>query len=798
MYKAATAVFFCLALFISPGVKAGSLQAKDKRTISGIVASQQNESVEGVTVIARYASGEQRTTSDEEGNFRFVVPNESVKLSFEAKNVTPFEMTIEPGEKSENLQIKLNFVVPPIHESVVIVSSVVSPSIERRNDTVYREGLFLRDDQVFHTLDAGINAGQHEGGGKSLEIRRFGYNMDHGGLNGGLKVLVDDVQQNFGTQGHGQGYLGQLKSLTPELIDDVDILNGPFSAEYGDFSGLGVVHIRTKESLPDIFTARVQGGSFDTFRSFLAYSPALNHADALIAYEASRTDGPFISPLRYKRDNVTADYTRRLEDKSALGFKLNVGRNDFFSSGQIPLDEVFAGRLDRFGFIDPDNGGRVRSGTVGAYYRRELAGGSLFKIDGHLTRSLFDLWSNFTFFLTDEEFGDEIQQHDSRLQEGVSAQYLRPYALLGGRAFLTAGGSLHAFQTNVGLYPSIGRNPVRAFIARSNPDQCVPNDLPGVPGVPDRFNTSCFLLTSADARVTNPAFYAQQALDFFDGRLHLEGGLRYDYFRFNVDDKIRPQFSGTEGEGRFQPKAGLAYTPSARVPVTVHVNYGRGIFSQDARGVVQQPDSPRVATTDFYQVGSSHNFKRFSMTTDLFLIDNSNQQVYIPDDGSIELAGPSRTYGFEIKNSVRLTRQLSFNGGLTRVMNAFYRGTSPREYVDSAPHTVGNASLTLSNYHGFASSLRYRHTSNYRLDPLDPGIRAAGLDVVDFYVSKRLRRFIDVNLAIDNLFDKHYFETQNFFESRLRPGDDPVERIHATPGYRFGVTAGVTLRFGEK
>src|SRR5437667_9396867 len=41
-------------------------------------------------------------------------------------------------------------------------------------------------------------------------------NLDHGGVNGGLKVLVDDVQQNQATQGHGQGYLGALKSLTPE------------------------------------------------------------------------------------------------------------------------------------------------------------------------------------------------------------------------------------------------------------------------------------------------------------------------------------------------------------------------------------------------------------------------------------------------------------------------------------------------------------------------------------------------------------------------------------------------------
>src|SRR6185295_1822019 len=136
---------------------------------------------------------------------------------------------------------------------------------------VYNRTLLSRDDQLFKTLAAGINAGQHEGGGKSLEIRRFGFNLDHGGVNGGLKVLVDDVQQNQGSQGHGQGYLGQLKSLTPELVQEVEILNGPFSPAYGDFSGLGVVHIRLKEALPDQFTARIQGGSFKSVRSFLAY-----------------------------------------------------------------------------------------------------------------------------------------------------------------------------------------------------------------------------------------------------------------------------------------------------------------------------------------------------------------------------------------------------------------------------------------------------------------------------------------------------------------------------------------------
>ena len=126
----------------------------------------------------------------------------------------------------------------PTHHDSITVKGTAEPAVDMR--------AVHRDDQLLQTLDSGIDAGQHEGGGKSVEIRRFGFNLDHGGVNGGLKVLVDDVPQNQASQGHGQGYLGSLKALSPELIDGVTIINGPFSAEYGDFSGLGVVQIRQK------------------------------------------------------------------------------------------------------------------------------------------------------------------------------------------------------------------------------------------------------------------------------------------------------------------------------------------------------------------------------------------------------------------------------------------------------------------------------------------------------------------------------------------------------------------------
>ena len=48
----------------------------------------------------------------------------------------------------------------------------------------------------------------------------------------------------------------------------------------GDFSGLGVVHIQQRESLPDQFTVRLQGGNFNTGRGFVSYSPDARRVDA--------------------------------------------------------------------------------------------------------------------------------------------------------------------------------------------------------------------------------------------------------------------------------------------------------------------------------------------------------------------------------------------------------------------------------------------------------------------------------------------------------------------------------------
>ncbi len=234
------------------------------------------------------------------------------------------------------------------------------------------------------------------------------------------------------------------------------------------------------------------------------------------------------------------------------------------------------------------------------------------------------------------------------------------------------------------------------------------------------------------------------------------------------------------------------------MPLRLHLNYGRGINSVDARGVIQRPDQPRLATTDFYQAGTSSNIGRFSVSTDVFLIDHSNEQVYVPDDGSFEFKGPTRAYGYEAKASVDLTRHLSLNGGLTKIANAFYRGGDHRVYVDSAPHFVANAALTLAGWHGWSGSLRMRAINHYRLDGDDPSILATGHTVLDVGIAKRISHAIELNLSVDNLTNRDYWETQNYFESRVTPAAPVIARIHATPAYPVNVVAGVTFHIGGK
>jgi outer membrane receptor protein involved in Fe transport len=105
--------------------------------------------------------------------------------------------------------------------------------------------------------------------------------------------------------------------------------------------------------------------------------------------------------------------------------------------------------------------------------------------------------------------------------------------------------------------------------------------------------------------------------------------------------------------------------------------------------------------------------------------------------------------------------------------------------------------LTLSDWRGWAGSLRMRGINAYRLDGEDPSIRAAGHVVFDTAFYRDVTDQTALNVAVDNLFNRNYWEVQNYFTSQVA-SQGPMDRIHGTPGYGRTLTVGVTLRFGDK
>lgn len=748
----------------------GLTQSLTETLVSGSVLDMQNKPVPNaiVKVVDGLGRIKQSSAANAEGRFNLkIVGSGTLALVAETIGFDPVTTgLLEMKGASMSVDIKFGS-LSKAELTLTVNERVIEPAVDQRDAAIFNKTLFTRDDQIFQSLGAGLNFGQHAGGGKSLEVRRFGYNLDHGGTGGGLRMNMDDLIVNQVSGGHAHGYLGALKGLSPELVENVNLINGPFNAAYGEFSGLGVVNIKTREEMGNQLTGRVQFGQFNTRRVFTAYSPTLKNTRMLFANEYSYSDGPYEQPLKYTRDNFTATLFHTVRPGENFGFRLLGAYNNFYSAGQLPLDQIEEGKLGLFGYIDPTDGGISKSGTVTGYYSKERANGERFNVSGMVNRVLFDLFSNFTFFLNNPEDGDGFGQHDSRLQQALNASYNKPHQILGGLGNFTGGFNYLGNQLNLGLYNRIGR---------------VPTDQ----------------VTSADVKIDNPGYFIQENLSLAKGKIQLGGGLRYDDYSFRATSRLDITDKVNSRGGLWQPKASFAFTPWLGKPLTFHANYGRAVTSTGARAFLVDRNSPIVASTDFYSVGTSHNKGRFSLATNLFLIKRSNEMIYVADDGSNELVGPSRGYGFEVKASTQLTRFLSINASITKVGNSYYVGTEPRVYVDRAPRFVGYTGITLSEWHGWSGSIRFRAINRFYVNGEGEfPQRAPGHSVTDFSMSRRLTKNIDFNLSIDNVFDRTYYETVDSYTSALK-GQEPMERFHVTPGYPITFVGGVSIRLFNK
>jgi outer membrane receptor protein involved in Fe transport len=133
-------------------------------------------------------------------------------------------------------------------------------------------------------------------------------------------------------------------------------------------------------------------------------------------------------------------------------------------------------------------------------------------------------------------------------------------------------------------------------------------------------------------------------------RLRLTGGLRGDYYNFDVTARSAadPDTQGSKNDHAFSPKVGAAYTLTDHIEL--YGNWGQGAHSNDARGVVKPGTEavPGLASGTGYEGGARFEVGNFKISAAYWWLNLSSELIFVGDDNSVEPRGASRRHGYEI------------------------------------------------------------------------------------------------------------------------------------------------------
>jgi len=259
----------------------------------------------------------------------------------------------------------------------------------------------------------GLIVTQHAGDGKANQYFLRGFNLDHGT---DFATYVAGVPVNMPTHAHGQGYT-DLNFLIPELVDRIRYRKGPYYADEGDFSSVGVARIDYLRKI-DGPLAQITVGQNRYGRALLAGSPEVGAGNLLYAVELFTNDGPWEVPENYRKFNGVLRYSQGSRDD---GFSVTgmAYRGDWTSTDQVAKRAIDSGYINRFGTLDPTTGGETyRYSLSGDWARRGTDSQSLATI--WWLKSGLDLWSNFQYCLNDFaangncDTGDQFKQSERR------------------------------------------------------------------------------------------------------------------------------------------------------------------------------------------------------------------------------------------------------------------------------------------------------------------------------------------------------------------------------------------------
>ena len=611
-------------------------------------------------------------------------------------------------------------------------------------------------------LIPGFIAVEHSGGaGKADQYFLRGFDADHGT---DVAFFSDGMPINFRTHAHGQGYT-DLNFIIPETIEGLDVYKGAYLPEFGDFATAGAVNFRSRQVVKEGIV-QLAGGQFDTQRYLLMFSPTKEKVRTLIAAEGYYTNGPFQNDNRYFRGNLLGKMTLNPTARSEFSLTGTFHKAQWNGSGEIPFRAVTDGTINRFGSIDPSEGGTTIRSTGRLNYHYDTPSGGQFFANAYGQYYKFDLYTNFTFFLNDPVNGDGFQQSDRRVIYGGDTGWRQSFDLFGIPSAVTAGVQARVDNAHVRLGTQFKRSPLGT-------------------------TTDTDILEASYAPFLKTEFQPTQWI-------RLSGGVRSEIFTFDVRNRCpacAEQPSGRASSGVVLPKANLILGPWFRTEL--FANYGDGYHSNDARSAVVPGSSP-LARAKTYEVGARSNPwgpDGLELIATLWAIDLQSELVFVGDDGTTDIRGPTRRRGVEVAARGQVFGPIYVNGSFTWAKAEFRNGDA----IPNAPELTAYGAVILRYPEGLTTQLQATY---FGVRPLVEDRSFKSPSWVDVDLSSRYK--IPVKLShgrleafffIQNLLNTHWEQATFAFQSRLRNEPAGVTDLHFVPGNPRFVMGGVAWYF---
>ena len=651
----------------------------------------------------------------------------------------------------------------------------------------------LRSGEILETVP-GVIITQHAGGGKANQYFLRGFNLDHGT---DFAVFLDDMPLNLPTHAHGEGY-SDMNTVIPEFVERVNYEKGPYYADVGDFSSAGAAHLVFYKALPQDF-ATVEGGMYGYERSVFGISHKLGDGNILYGGEAYHDDGPWVHPDDYRKFNGILTYSQGDEINGwSATFRGYYGV--WNSSDQIAAS---FGATNFFGAINPTDGGTSQRYSLQAEWHRADANSET-KITAYAFYYYLDLFSDFTYFLTDTNQGDQFEQQDRRWVGGLDARHTLLNQWLGRDVENTFGLQVRNDWIDNGLYQTEDRVRVQK-VDSQNGDSLLPADT-----------------DVNDITDTQVGFYVQNQIQWAE-KFRSVAALRGDLDYFDVTSLSNPTNSGTASAFLPSPKMSLIFGPW--VKTEFYVQGGFSFHSNDGRGATQtqepiSADNPNGGPTAKIPVliqtkGAEIGVRtlvvpKLQSTVSLWYLYSQSELEQDGDTGgTVASQQPSNRYGIEWANYYTLTGHLALDfdaadsvARFTSVDPVDAAPVSPGSTVlgpggNHVPEAVGlviSSGITLHDWHGFSSSLRLRYFGPRDLTS-DGIYRSDQTILLNGEIGYQINKTWRITVEALNLLDRRDHDIDYAYVSRVTPTATPAFQDVFHPTEPFQVRAGLTARF---